>query len=109
MLLALSIWATVRAVGVDGVTPFGQLELWIVAAALPVVAGFLSMIPGGLVVRDGLMVLLLGAVLGELLGPVLGDSTALVVTALVRLNWLVSECVACGILEIAYRMRRKNL
>lgn len=100
LFMGLSIWATARAAGGENAAAFEQLDLWIVAAAMPVVAGFLSMIPGGLVVRDGLMF--------QLLSPSLGEPTALVVTALIRLAWLVAECVACGILEIANRWRRSD-
>lgn len=96
--MGLSMWATVRAAGLSNAAPLGQLDLWIVAAAMPVVAGFLSMIPGGLVVRDGLMF--------QILSPPLGEPTALIVTALVRLTWLVAECAACGILEVIARWRR---
>lgn len=99
-LMGLSIWATVRSVGANQVSSVSQLDLWIVAAAVPVVAGFLSMIPGGLVVRDGLLILILG--------PTLGEPTALIVAALVRLDWLVSECLACGILEVVHRTRRQH-
>jgi uncharacterized membrane protein YbhN (UPF0104 family) len=99
LFMGLSIWATVRAVGVTDAEPLGQLDLWVVSAAMPVVGGFLSMIPGGLVVRDGLMF--------QLLGPAVGEATALVVTALVRLTWLVAECAACGILEVTARWSQR--
>lgn len=101
VFMGWSVWATVRAIGVLDVAPIGNLDLWVVAAALPVVAGFLSMIPGGLIVRDGLMILLLKTQLEE-------PAAALVVTALIRVIWLVSECLACGILEVATRMRTKQ-
>ncbi len=92
ILLAISLWATLRAVGVDRPALFADLPLMITAVAFAVVAGFLSMLPGGLVVRD--------AVLMELLAPVCGAANALVAAVLMRLVWLVSEVVACGILYV---------
>jgi uncharacterized membrane protein YbhN (UPF0104 family) len=100
MLFATSLWATLRAIGVDGVHLLADLPLLITAVAFAVVAGFLSMLPGGLVVRD--------AVLMQLLAPVCGEANALVVAVLMRLVWLVSEIVACGILYIGARSRERG-
>jgi glycosyltransferase 2 family protein len=93
LLFATSLWGTLRAIGVDGVQLFLNMPVLITAVAFAVVAGFLSMLPGGLVVRD--------AVLMQLLAPVCGEANALVAAVLMRLVWLVSEVAACGILYIA--------
>jgi glycosyltransferase 2 family protein len=92
VLFATSLWGTLRAIGVDEVQLFANMPVLITAVAFAVVAGFLSMLPGGLVVRD--------AVLMQLLAPVCGEANALVAAVLMRLVWLVSEVLACGILYI---------
>jgi len=89
--LGLSLWATLRAVGIESAAPIGQLGLWIESVTLPVVAGFLSLIPGGLVVRDALQM--------ELLAPQVPAEAALVTAALWRLISVVAEGVGCVILE----------
>ncbi len=98
-ILGLSLWATVRAVGVANVSPIAQLTLWVEAVTLPVVAGFLSLIPGGLLVRDALQT--------DLLATTISPSVALVVAALWRLTSIASEIVACAILNIP-RLRRTS-
>ncbi|HEX5472047.1 MAG TPA: lysylphosphatidylglycerol synthase domain-containing protein, partial [Lacipirellulaceae bacterium] len=92
LLLAVSLWTTMRAVGVERPALLADLPLMITAVAFAVVAGFLSMLPGGLIVRD--------AVLMQLLVPVCGAANALIAAVLMRLVWLVSEVVACGILYV---------
>ena len=58
LLLGLSLWATLRSLpGVEA--PLGDLPLLTAAVGLAVVAGFLSLIPGGLGVRDWILVELL--------------------------------------------------
>lgn len=97
LLLGLSLWATLRAIGVDDLEPVAHLPLLIAAVAFAVVAGFASMLPGGLVVRDALLM--------QLLAPHCGSANALVAAVLVRLVWLVSELAACVILYIAAKLR----
>jgi hypothetical protein len=95
LLLGLSLWTTLRAIGVASVHPLGDLPMFISAVAFAVVAGFLSLLPGGLGVRD--------AVLMQLLAPACGDANALVAAVLLRLVWLVSEVLVCGILYVTAR------
>jgi uncharacterized membrane protein YbhN (UPF0104 family) len=90
MLLGLSLWATLQAIGAENAALPGNLSRVVVAVAFAVVAGFVSMLPGGLGVRD--------AVLMQLLAPLCGDANALVAAVLLRLVWLVTEVIACGIL-----------
>jgi uncharacterized membrane protein YbhN (UPF0104 family) len=91
-LFATSLWGTLRAIGIDEFPLIENLPVLITAVASAVVLGFVSMVPGGLGVRDG--------VLFGLLAPVCGEANALVASVLMRLVWLVSEVVACGILYI---------
>jgi len=93
LLQAISLWATLRAIGVDGASLSNDLPRLIAAVSFSVVAGFLSQLPAGIGVRD--------AVLFDLLKPIAGEANALVAAVLVRLVWLVSELVVCGILYIA--------
>ena len=92
LFYAISLWATLRAIGIEELPLVANLPTLVTAVAFAVVAGFLSMLPGGLVVRD--------AVLMQLLAPLCGDANALVAAVLMRLVWLVSEVIACGILYI---------
>jgi uncharacterized membrane protein YbhN (UPF0104 family) len=92
VLFATSLWGTLRAIGIDEFPLIANLSVLIAAVASAVVLGFLSMVPGGLGVRDG--------VLFGLLAPICGEANALVASVLMRLVWLVSEVVVCGILYI---------
>ena len=100
LLLALSLWATLRAIGVDTISPLNDLPRLIAAVAFAVVAGFLSQLPAGLGVRDALM--------KQLVVPVCGDANALIAAVLMRLVWLVSEVVVCGILYVGAASRTKT-
>ncbi len=101
MLFGLSLWATLRAVppGVlldaDLASPWGHLPLLTACVGLAMVAGFLSLIPGGLGVRE--------LVLIPLLAPVYGESGAMVAAVLLRLVWLVAEVLASAILYVTIR------
>jgi glycosyltransferase 2 family protein len=94
-LLGVSLWATLTAIGVDKLSPLSDLPRLMAAVAFAVVAGFLSLLPGGLLVRDALLM--------QLLAPVCGKADALVAAVLLRLVWLVTELAVCGILYVAAR------
>ena len=85
-------------VGVETLEPVSSLPLLVAAVSLAVVGGFVSMLPGGFVVRDALLL--------ELLSPTCGSANALIASVLLRLVWLVSELTICGILELVKRGRR---
>lgn len=97
VVLGWSMWATLRAIGVTTVDPLADLPLLVAVVALSIVAGFVSMLPGGMVVRD--------ALLFELLSTVCGEADALVAAVLWRLVSLLAELVICGILEVVMRVR----
>ena len=92
VLLGLSLWAVLRATGSADAVPLGQLHLYTAGVSLAMVAGFLSLVPGGAVVRE--------AVLAELMVPRLGAVIALVSAVLLRLVWLLSEVLISGILYL---------
>lgn len=88
--LGLSVFFAAMSVGAtEGITSH-QFTLWILAAALPSVAGFLSLLPAGVVVRDGLLLLILA--------PYIGEANALATTLASRLIWIMSEAITCAIL-----------
>jgi uncharacterized membrane protein YbhN (UPF0104 family) len=101
LVQGMSLWATLRAMGaVDG-GPWVDLSLHTVAVALGVVAGFVSQIPGGLVMREWIS--------GELLEPRYGPSVALVSTIVYRLVLLSSELVISILLYAsAWRPARRE-
>jgi hypothetical protein len=100
-LMGLSLWATLRAMGIEGLDPIGELFRYTAGVALATVAGFMVLfIPAGLGVRD--------VMLAEFLTPHLRDvaglpgslvgQMAFVAAGILRLVWLVSELVVSGIL-----------
>jgi len=97
-LMGLSVWATVRGAGfsAENHSLGEEWTIGTIAAALSVVIGFLSFIPGGFGVRDG--------VLFSVLGWIYLDAEAMVTAVLVRLVWLVAELLVSIIL---YRLRSK--
>ena len=99
-LFGLSLWAMLRAIGVESVHPIVDLPFLVGAVSLAVVGGFVSFLPGGVLVRDALLL--------QLLTPVCGEANALVAAVLLRLVWLVSEVLICGILYVvAIRWRAR--
>jgi uncharacterized membrane protein YbhN (UPF0104 family) len=93
----LSLWATLRGMGETSLSPIDDLPFLTMIVSISVVAGFISMIPGGLGSRDLIML--------ELLGLRLSASVALVSTVLFRLVWLAAELVISALL---YPWRSKD-
>jgi len=106
-LLAASLWAVLRAIGVqatDDGTPLGliaQFPLYAAGVSLAMVAGFLSLVPGGVLVRE--------AVLTQLMAPRLGEAIALASAVVLRLVWLVAELVISIILYVSGLRAPKSL
>lgn len=95
VLYGISLWAVLMAVGIDSYSLSESIVSLTATSALSVVAGFASLIPGGLGVRD--------AVLIEMLRPFLAsanvgnvEAAALSTAILLRLVWLVGEVVAAA-------------
>lgn len=96
-IMGLSLWAALRAMpgteeALDG--PLQQLPLLTASIALAVVAGFASMLPGGLGVRE--------LVLNVLMAPVFGR-LAIISIILLRLAWLLAELGFSSILYLCGR------
>jgi len=92
-LLGLSLWMTLQAMPLQ-FTPGGPITLaplTIASSSLAIVAGFLSMLPGGFGVRE--------VILNSLMGPEFGMAGALLAAVLLRLVWTLSEL---GISAILY-------
>jgi uncharacterized membrane protein YbhN (UPF0104 family) len=96
--LGLSLWATLRSIGVDKLPLLANLPFLVGAVSLAVVAGFLSLLPGGIVVRDALLM--------RTLAPACGEANALVAAVFLRIIWLMSELAVCAILYGAARRAR---
>jgi hypothetical protein len=92
--IGASLAMTLKGIGVAGdVDLVGDLPLCLAAAALSVVVGFLSLVPGGLVVRE--------AILLELLAESFSEGPAMVAAVVLRLVWLVAELLISGILYLS--------
>jgi hypothetical protein len=100
VVVGLSFWAVLRSLGAADANPIGQVHLYTAAVTLATVAGFVSFVPGGAVVRE--------AVLAELMVPLLGVAVAVLSAILLRLVWLVAELVISGILYLGMRFWQKT-
>jgi glycosyltransferase 2 family protein len=101
-LLGLSLLAVVRAMGPAGggeILALGKVPVMIGAVALATISGFVvAVVPGGLGVREG--------VLMSLLAPALGRDRAVVAAVLLRLVWVVAELAAAAVLVPMFRPPR---
>ncbi len=92
ILLGLSLVAVVQAL----TSAWVPLRLWpalIGAVALATVAGFaVAVLPGGLGVREG--------VLMTVLTPALGSDTAVIAALALRLTWVLGEVLAAAVLAL---------
>ena len=100
-VMGLSLWAVLRSLPMEApLDPW--YELWprlTASVSLAVVAGFLSLLPGGLGVRE--------LVLDELMAGRFGPVIALVSAVLLRLVWLLAELIVSAILYMGLRIKHK--
>ena len=75
-------------------------HFWLTLAcvSLATVAGFVSLLPGGIGVRE--------LVLIPLLGPTIGPANAIIAAIVIRLVWLASELVGAGGFWLVRSFRR---
>jgi uncharacterized membrane protein YbhN (UPF0104 family) len=97
VITGLSLWATLRGIGATEQGPLEALPQCTMIVCVSVVAGFMSMIPGGLVARE--------AVLAELLNNTPFGAMAAVSAIVLRLVWLAAELAASAILYFCPRWR----
>lgn len=98
LLLGLSMWATVRGLPMTEsalVASLRAIPLYTACVALAMVLGFVSLIPGGALVREWVITTLLAPL------PDLGVAGALAAAVWLRIAWLVSELVISAILYLA--------
>lgn len=91
-----SLWATLRAIGFENPNP-ADLPIFTATVALSVAAGFVSMLPAGIGVRDIVLMQLLAPQL-EIVAPSQGQRLALVAVIALRLTWLVSELLLAAVI-----------
>ncbi len=99
-LMAGSLWAVLRALPLQPPLD-GPWTLWprlTASVALSLVAGFLSLLPGGLGVRE----LVLDQLLKQPFGPVVAPLSAI----LLRFVWLLTELLVSSILYLGMGRRR---
>ncbi len=94
-LLGFSLWATLYAIPTTTMNPVTLADWPLVTAcvALAMVAGFLSLLPGGIGIREYVVMKLL-------VGP-FGAVAAVVSAILLRLVWLAAELLLAGVLYAA--------
>lgn len=91
-LMGWSLWATIRAFGVP-------LDLWkdwpllTACTSLAIVAGFVSLIPGGAGVRELVFILLLKPLVND-------ELLSVAIPIVLRVEWLLAELVLCGIFYV---------
>ncbi|MBI1902643.1 MAG: UPF0104 family protein [Planctomycetia bacterium] len=107
LLIALSLWATLRGLGAPQAAGtmrdlLTQMPLYTAAVSLAIVAGFLSMIPGGAGVRE--------AVFMALLAGSFGREHAVIAAVLVRIVWLGAELAISAVVYFLgpHKPRSKN-
>lgn len=100
LFLGLSYWAVTRSLGIVDENPLEQLPLDTAVVSVATVGGFLSFVPGGAGVREGLLTVLSA--------PHLGGDVAFIAAILLRLAWLVAELVMAGLLSLG-RMKGRNV
>jgi uncharacterized membrane protein YbhN (UPF0104 family) len=94
-LLGLSLWATLRAIPTTTSSPVAWSDMPLVTAcvALALVAGFLSLLPGGIGIREYVVMTLLAIPFGE--------GAAAISAILLRLVWLLAELLVAAGLYLA--------
>jgi uncharacterized membrane protein YbhN (UPF0104 family) len=90
LLLGLSLWATLQAIPTTTTSPVMLSDLPLVTAcvALALVAGFLSLLPGGIGIREYVVMTLIAVPFGE--------GAAAISAVLLRLVWLLAELLLAG-------------
>jgi len=104
VVLGLSLWAVLRGLPLEAAraAEFSNWPLWTVAVALAIILGFVSLIPGGLGVRELVLIPLLAKVAG------LGTFVALISAVVLRLVWLLAELILSGLLYFPITGSLKN-
>ncbi|MHB8900048.1 MAG: lysylphosphatidylglycerol synthase transmembrane domain-containing protein [Thermoguttaceae bacterium] len=105
-LLAVSLWATLKGMGLEGTDPVRDFPRYLASVSLAMVAGFVSLIPGGFFVRDGILAELIEPYFEELTTRFPADVMAGLSAVLLRIVWLVAELAVAVVLYFGYRPGR---
>ena len=97
-LNGLSLWLVLYGIGGTEIT-FADYPLTLACVCLATVAGFVSLLPGGLGVRELVMIPMLGARFGSV--------TAVVAAVIIRLVWLSAELLTSGIIYVYAQKRHR--
>lgn len=96
-LNGLSLWLVLYGLGDTGIT-VEDYPLTLTCVCLATVAGFVSLLPGGIGARELVLIPLLGARFGSV--------HAVIAAVLIRLVWLGAELLTSGIIYFVCRGRR---
>jgi uncharacterized membrane protein YbhN (UPF0104 family) len=105
IVMGFSLWAVMQAipqVALDWQQALTDVPLFTACVSLALVAGFLSLLPGGVGVRELVVMTLIAA------HPHYGAYIAIVSAVLLRLSWLMSEVLISGILYLGFRDTRSS-
>ena len=95
-LNGLSLWLVLCGIPGTEIT-MADFPLTLACVSLATVAGFVSLLPGGIGVRELVMIPLLGARFGSV--------TAIIAAIVIRVVWLAAELLTSGIIYL-YRRKR---
>ncbi|MFH1999038.1 MAG: lysylphosphatidylglycerol synthase domain-containing protein, partial [Planctomycetota bacterium] len=98
--MGLSLWAVLRAMGVGEVMPFHALPRYVASVSLAMVAGFLSLVPGGALVREAILTSLMVPYLTIAAPDKSAEAVALVSAIVLRLVWIAAEITLSGLLSL---------
>lgn len=98
--MGLSLWAVLRAMGVGEMLPFASLPRFTASVSLAMVAGFLSLIPGGAVVREAILTTLMVPYFAATSTEVGPEALALISAVMLRLVWVMSEITISCVLSL---------
>ncbi len=99
-LLGFSLWAVMESipqVAEGSHAAFSDIALFTACVSLAMVAGFLSLLPGGVGVRELVVMTLIST------HPAYGPVVAIVSAVLLRFSWLMAELVVSAILYVGVR------
>ena len=106
-LMGLSLWAVLQSMApatdlsqAVHLAPAQALMLLTATVGLALVAGFLSLLPGGIGVRE--------LVVTTLLVPVYGELAAILSAVLMRITWLLAELIASVFLYASTRTQARG-